>query len=370
LYGVGFSSLPNGDVQPNPGPLDDHPGGVPVYKDGVLVGGIGVSGEGEEGFDKELCAGVTGDEIIALGAVIGFSVPDDKRGDNIFIDGIRFLYANGSTPGGDFTLPFNELVDGSYLKSPVPGVPSNYPADGGYVTSVGTGFPLSAGTLLTLADVDAIVSHARAQAAKTRAAIRRPLGAAAQVFISVVDLNGHILGIWRTPDATIFSFDVAAQKARTALAFSDPAKAGFGTTIRSILALPAAQPLALTTRAAGFLSQRFFPPGIDQGTLDRAVEEGPLYKGPDFAYQAELAADPTLPAYGNGITIFPGGIPLYKNGVLAGAIGVSGDGVDQDDYIASAGTLGFEPPAEFRCDQFSYGGVRLPYVKFPRNPDR
>ena len=44
--------------------------------------------------------------------------------------------------------------------------------------------------------------------------------------------------------------------------------------------------------------------------------------------------NPNLP---NGITIFPGGFPLYRNGVLIGAIGVSGDGVDQDDIISASG---------------------------------
>jgi hypothetical protein len=34
-------------------------------------------------------------------------------------------------------------------------------------------------------------------------------------------------------------------------------------------------------------------------------------------------------------------MPLYKNGVLAGRIGISGDGVDQDDLIAAAGGAGF-----------------------------
>ncbi|HVR86395.1 MAG TPA: heme-binding protein, partial [Planctomycetota bacterium] len=71
---------------------------------------------------------------------------------------------------------------------------------------------------------------------------------------------------------------------------------------------------------------------------------------------------------GNGITIFPGGIPLYKSGILVGGIGVSGDGVDQDDYVAAAGAAGFEPPDAIRCDNFFIRGTRLPYVKFPRNP--
>jgi uncharacterized protein GlcG (DUF336 family) len=195
------------------------------------------------------------------------------------------------------------------------------------------------------------------------------LGSAAQVFISVVDVDGSVLGIWRTPDATIFSFDVAAQKARTALAFSDPNNAEFGRRIRAILNLSTGQALSMTTRAIGFLSQDFFPPGIDRDSLGNPVAPGPLFEGTDFAYQRRLLGEAGLPAFGNGITIFPGGIPLYKNGRLAGAIGISGDGVDQDDLIASAGTAGFAPPAEIRCDQFFYRGVRLPYIKIPRRPE-
>ena len=109
----------------------------------------------------------------------------------------------------------------------------------------------------------------------------------------------------------------------------------------------------------------------------------------------------------NGITIFPGGVPLYKAGVLVGAIGVSGDGVDQDDFVASAGADLFPPPTGVRGDELSDAaavaalrapiaeivavavgpvaaaaieadmrltdglqGIRLPYVKFPRQPFR
>ena len=77
------------------------------------------------------------------------------------------------------------------------------------------------------------------------------------------------------------------------------------------------------------------------------------------------AIDPNLT---NGITIFPGGFPLYRNGVLIGAIGISGDGVDQDDIIGASGTRDFLPPNGIRADQFGYRGARLPYAKFPRNP--
>jgi hypothetical protein len=60
---------------------------------------------------------------------------------------------------------------------------------------------------------------------------------------------------------------------------------------------------------------------------------------------------------------------LYKNGVLVGAIGISGDGVDQDDLIAAAGANGFSAAPEIRSDQIFVRGVRLPFLKFPRSPN-
>jgi hypothetical protein len=71
----------------------------------------------------------------------------------------------------------------------------------------------------------------------------------------------------------------------------------------------------------------------------------------------------------NGIQAHAGGIPLYRNGMLVGAIGVSGDGIDQDDFVAAAGALGFEVPTALRADQFSVPGVRLPFVRYSPNPN-
>ncbi len=51
-----------------------------------------------------------------------------------------------------------------------------------------------------------------------------------------------------------------------------------------------------------------------------------------------------------------------------GGLGVSGDGVDQDDFVTNAGAKGFEAPDNIRADQVIIDGVRLPYLKFPRNP--
>jgi hypothetical protein len=49
-------------------------------------------------------------------------------------------------------------------------------------------------------------------------------------------------------------------------------------------------------------------------------------------------------------------------------LGVSGDGVDQDDFATAGGAANFPAPVAIRADQVFDQGVRLPYIKFPRNP--
>ena len=48
----------------------------------------------------------------------------------------------------------------------------------------------------------------------------------------------------------------------------------------------------------------------------------------------------------NGVVFFPGSTPLYKNGVLVGGLGVSGDGVDQDDVGDFPGRRQFSTQSE------------------------
>ena len=62
--------------------------------------------------------------------------------------------------------------------------------------------------------------------------------------------------------------------------------------------------------------------------------------------------------------------PLYQSGSLVGGLGVSGDGVEQDDVVTGGGSAGFEAPALIRADQFLIRSVRLPYLKFNRNPEK
>ena len=405
LFGVPRSSIGGGDIQPNgdnaagqplPGAqgLTGVPGGVPIFKNGLLAGGYGVStvAPKQSDLDKILCC-CSGDieikdEIIALGGVLGgYETPANLRGDGILIDGIRFLFSNADPPSANFTLNFSGLasrgtVDPRFQIRATPAAKFPPTAANELFREVNLGgrfnFTIRPGSMLTSDDVRKIITQAATQSAKTRAAIRRPPGVPMQVFISVVDVNGAVLGIGRTPDATLFSFDVSAQKARTALAFSNP-NHPLGQMVRDTLGIPRTQSFAISARAVGFLAQDFYPPGIsrEEQSFDQPLGPGPFFKippgdGQEFIFQRDLP-NFGLNLFGanggNGITIFPGGVPLYKNGQLAGGIGISGDGVDQDDLVTFAGALGFEPPPEIRCDQFTFRGVRLPYVKFPRQPE-
>ena len=229
---------------------------------------------------------------------------------------------------------------------------------------------------LTAGEVTNVLMLAAQRAAITRAGIRLPAGQPAQVFISVVNnpvqpgTPPTVLGTFRTSDATIFSWDVSVQKARTALFFSNPLASG--------VLPPELAGKALSTRTVGFLAQSLYPPGIIGTAPGPLLGLQELYSlipvnvtnplnGVCFTATnpPPSAPDPNLP---NGITIFPGGFPLYRNGKLIGAIGVSGDGVDQDDLIAASGTIEFLPPIAIRADQIIFRGARLPYAKFPRNP--
>jgi hypothetical protein len=70
-------------------------------------------------------------------------------------------------------------------------------------------------------------------------------------------------------------------------------------------------------------------------------------------------------------------VPIYRNGALAGAVGISGDGVDQDDMIAFLGLANAgarlangvgNAPAAMRADQLTPLGTRLRYVQCPQSP--
>jgi uncharacterized protein GlcG (DUF336 family) len=405
LYGVQFSSLPCGDINRINGRLglSGDPGGLPIYKNGEPAGGIGIEGDGLYTVDRDPTdADQPFEESIAASAVRGYEAPALIRADNILVDGIRLPYSNVVTPPSPSTIPFDTLT-GAFLLFPPGGPPDSQftPAIvGGISGEVSTRFfPFIAGTApaganaLTAADVGTIISHAAQQANITRAAIRQPLGSNARVTMAVVDTDGVVLGIFRQQDAPVFGYDVAVQKARTAAFFSGPnaatrlRAAGFGSFVDRAMAdgLRLDGSVAFTARATGFLHRPFFPDGIDNtaaGPFSTSINEwSPFNDGlqleiiktnfvatltPPFA---PLFQCTSIPGLANGIQIFPGSVPLFKNGVLVGAIGISGDGVDQDDLIGAAGANGFAPPAAVRADQVFVRGVRLPFLKFPRSPN-
>ena len=215
--------------------------------------------------------------------------------------------------------------------------------------------PVGGASGLTQSDVATIINHAVATAEQTRAVIRLPSGSRSRMTIAVADLDGTVLALHRMPDGTVFSIDVAVAKARNVIYFSNPA----GTS--DLPGVPAGT--AVTNRTIGFGAQPLFTPGID------GSGPGPFFNLFlfDLAHpctQGSQAAN----ANQNGVVFFPGSLPLYKNGALVGGLGVSGDGVDQDDFVTAAGAKGFEAPTAMRADQVEVDGVRLPYQKFPRNP--
>jgi uncharacterized protein GlcG (DUF336 family) len=371
LRGVGPGGVPNSN---NPTPLPDpngftgKSGGFPLYKDGMLVGGVGVSSPDE-----------SADEKSGVAACRGFMAPLGVRACNIFIDGFRLDFAETAPPFITPSLPFGSLpgsvVDpvtqgpGTIVAGALPpAIPiATYGGVTGQQIYPFIDSPLASSPKLLATDVTTMVSQAMTAMIPLRAQIRNPLTSTAQVTVVIVDTAGNVLGAFRPVDCTRFSFDVAAQKARTVVAYSDSTSTpALGEPIAG---LPVG--IALTTRAIGFMAQPFYPPGID------GTSPGPLFGIQDALPGGLGAGIPGLDVTpgvigdatdGNGITLFPGGIPLYKGGVLVGGIGVSGDGVDQDDYVASAGSTGYEPPDALRCDNFILRGTRLPYVKFPRNP--
>jgi hypothetical protein len=144
----------------------------------------------------------------------------------------------------------------------------------------------------------------------------------------------------------MFSWDVAVQKARTAVFFSN------------------AQ-LAQSTRTVGFLSQRFFPPAsMADLTVPTSGSRKPSRSNSVHAPAASRAirtcptASPFSPAVSRSTA----------TACSSARFGISGDGVDQDDIIGSSGCADFLPKNRIRADSYTYRGVRLPYVKFPRDP--
>jgi uncharacterized protein GlcG (DUF336 family) len=281
---------------------------------------------------------------------------------------------------------------------------------------------------ITQAETLQLLKSAYASAIQTRAQIRNPPGSTAAITVSVVDIYGTILGVVTIPDAPIFGIDVSLQKARTSVfmssAYGDAALqsavanpvggadvAKFSTATTAFFGgRPAfSGNYAWGARAIGNISRDTYPDGIDttpNGPLSLAkplatpfsvglqldlilanikshlvsvITGNPATDTP--AYCTSLPAPPGSPTgkpvMADGEQIFPGGFPIYRNGVLIGGIGISGDGVDQDDMTAFLGLynagqalntgLG-EAPLAIRASTLYGNGASPHYVNCPFAP--
>jgi uncharacterized protein GlcG (DUF336 family) len=483
LFGVQFSQLPCSDLnqrfQPaggtgafigpkrSPLGLAADPGGFPLYKNGVVVGGIGVMSDGLYGYDPNIDDfDSDDDEFIALAGTVGFDAPEAIRANNIQAV-VQLRYSDATTAGFKSNpanaRAFSALNNstgvlapvGGYYAGPTAGVlggnaygseASGYRAatasersSGNTIDNVdafiltdGSGnnrYPLRAGTdgarvsnPLTQAEVKAVLEEAFKIMSRARAQIRKPLDSPAQVTISVIDTDGSVLGLARSPDAPIFGTDVSLQKARTVAFFSGPNAAsdllgdpsadvqGFVAKTRTFFNDPAALTgkNAFAARSIGNIARPFFPDGEvaqPNGPLSRPFGQwSPFSTGLQsalivtnviqnvtFALGATQTDTrqrctflPDIPGKAqnrlqNGIQIFPGGVPIYRGNTLVGAIGISGDGIDQDDMISflglynggqRVGSVG-HAPAAIRADTLVVNvgaGVRLRYVNCPFAP--
>jgi uncharacterized protein GlcG (DUF336 family) len=473
LFGVQFSQLPCSDlntrlglagvtqmVGPKRSPLglSADPGGFPLYKNGVLVGAVGVMADGKYGFDPNvLDVDQDIDEPIALAGTVGFEAPEAIRADHVYLDGTQLRYSDASyanifnnsnatyamtAPALGSLVPLRGYYAGSALLAGTaygteasgirPSTAAEFSNRDAFVLTDGNGadrFPIRGGTdagdvaqPLTAAEVRAVLEQAFKVMSHARAQIRQPLDSRAEVSMSVVDTHGQVLGIVRAPDAPIFGTDVSLQKARTATFFSG-ARAGsdllgdqsaevraFVGRVRTFLNDPNALTgqYAFADRSGGDLSRPHFPDGEvanPNGPLSRPIAQfNPFTTGlqsalivgniaEHLAYVTGASATDTprqcttLPEAApgqkrlqNGIQVFPGSVPIYRGNVLVGGIGVSGDGIDQDDMIsflgannggAQVGGIG-NAPVGIRADNIvvhiNGSNVRLRYVNCPFAP--
>jgi len=398
------------------------PGAVPIYKNGTMVGGVGVAIRGVTPLPDPVAAADAPNTILrrsdsSAAYTLAEFMARAFAGDGGALPGLipkGLKNVCQATPGIKTPdcctqptpcffgilpapqLPFDPVifVDGVEipeveLNPAVSGVGSGNLAQLTYVIMPrATAAPAPSQWLVvpqdssgpvpvSAAEVTTIINAAISKAYATRAAIRLPLQQRTAMVLAVADTTGTLLGVYRMPDATVFSIDVAVAKARNVNYFSSTTVApvdrldcaGVGDcSVTPFFPLPGYTSTAITNRTLSFGAQPFFPSGIDgttPGPFRRIFIE-------DSGTPCTNAGEPTNGRQ-NGIVFFPGSAPLYRNGVLIGGLGVSGDGVEQDDIVTFAGTVsgsGFEPPAAIRADYIEVRGVRLPYLKFNRRPEQ
>jgi len=219
--------------------------------------------------------------------------------------------------------------------------------------------------------------------------------------------------IQAAPAATYFSNTSTAPATLRTAGTSLPAR--WLVRLREFLAQPNAigdGAFAYSVRAVGLLAQPLYPSGIPGSPSGPLAPEFPNWSLFNTGLELDLIYNQlalsiakylqeagltvtvdgtTLPALGdtprsctgipaiaNGLTLFAGAFPIYKNGQLVGAVAASGDGTDQSDLVSFLGLanasrllsgVGHAAP-NTRVDQLSPQGTRLLYVQCPQAPFR
>jgi uncharacterized protein GlcG (DUF336 family) len=348
-------------------PFAVNPGGFPLFnQDFHVVGGVGVV--------STTSTGALNNPVVEYAAFMaafpGGVIPTLPPPGVVIVGGIALPFVTQTTPPPGTsagtappanTIPVTCGLGGPQMCGTVP--PEEWLVGPNASTANVAG-------ALAASDVNEIVMNAVATANITRAVIRLPLNQSTKMTIAVSDLNGTLLGLYRMHDGTVFSTDVAASKARNVIWFST-------VGVPDLPGVPMGT--AVTNRTISFGAQPLFPPGIDGSgpgpffPLYQYDTANPCTQGP-----SSQANPPNTNM--SGVVFFPGSLPLYRNGVLVGGLGVSGDGVDQDDFVTAGavdaacgfggpcGVPNFQAPVNIQADQVVIDNVRLPYQKFPRNP--
>jgi uncharacterized protein GlcG (DUF336 family) len=191
------------------------------------------------------------------------------------------------------------------------------------------------GAGLTPAQASALFHACQATAAKTPSPLRKTSGT--QMWCAVVNREGVLLLIKATDtggtpvapggsDAWRGSIEIAIAKAYTAVAFSS-------------------NDLALDSKTIGLLARPDGPGSTAPADIGTDIGVAPLFgignTNPYRPLTGVAAVDDATGIRHHGIVTFAGGQPVYScGGVLLGAVGVSGDGVDQDDAVAKGAVTG------------------------------
>lgn len=341
----GIATLPGGIplykvVTDSLGNVQQRPGKQPSLPDINLVGGIGVFFPGPEGFasfeqgfvhasarggvpqseaQRINASRVLEAEFIALAAAAGgglvgpsafvrdlsefnrslpalpnFVVPAGR----IDLVGIT-LEIFGPTPSREFRLPgIDRLI---HVGRSLPGARSESGSDVLVTTTAthlaGQAVPeewlvqphAAADGSLSAEQVEQIIVQGIAEANQVRAAIRldidnnfRP-GRRTKMVLAVTDTTGEVLGLFRMPDATIFSIDVAIAKARNTAYYSDAAdlqvqdridfngdgvRGAVSSSLRDFAGDTVPAGTVLTNRTFRFLAEPRFPTGIELSSQD------------------------------------------------------------------------------------------------------